>query len=264
MPDLGSLISTNDTVTALGVGGGLGVSNSDPFSGSGNVIQFQLPTVVGGGSGFNFNYDFGPNVSSLSQGAYSFLNARFDTDQAFVGSAISGAQNWLSGLVSPIVGASQRQIDQNTQMLPGIYGSLFNAAQAANTANANIASQSIAANQAIASNMPTGGGMCFITTACCEFNGEADDCDTLQTLRKFRDEFMLSNSDTSGLVKQYYRDAPEIVAKLRARHDAQKIFKRLRVCYVEPAATAARNGDAESALKIYTRGTIYAQEKAHE
>lgn len=63
---------------------------------------------------------------------------------------------------------------------------------------------------------------CFITTTCMEYMGKKDDCEELQTMRKFRDEYMKSNTEGQKLIKQYYEVAPKIVSTLNANKD--KVF----------------------------------------
>ena len=60
---------------------------------------------------------------------------------------------------------------------------------------------------------PRGSGSsgCFLTTACCVFKGLPDDCYELQTLRKFRDEYIKKQPYGNRLVADYYEEAPTIV-----------------------------------------------------
>src|ERR1700741_227015 len=55
---------------------------------------------------------------------------------------------------------------------------------------------------------------CFITTACVNYYGLDDDCYQLETLRKFRDNFLLKSPKDKKLVEQYYILAPTIVSKI--------------------------------------------------
>lgn len=55
---------------------------------------------------------------------------------------------------------------------------------------------------------------CFLTTACTKYKGLPDDCDELQKLRTFRDDYMLKRPEGKAMVKEYYRIAPAIVKKL--------------------------------------------------
>lgn len=55
---------------------------------------------------------------------------------------------------------------------------------------------------------------CFLTNACCTYLGKADDCEELTILRKFRDEYMLSDKKMANDVKLYYVIAPKIIEKI--------------------------------------------------
>jgi len=62
-----------------------------------------------------------------------------------------------------------------------------------------------------AQNQSSGAG-CFLTTACCQHKGLPDDCEELNILRKFRDEYV-----DKYLVEEYYKIAPSIVKKIQDR-----------------------------------------------
>lgn len=75
---------------------------------------------------------------------------------------------------------------------------------------AGVASSSKSAN----SGGTSSGGVCYLTTACCERNGLSDNCEELTTLRKFRDIFV-----PTSMVQHYYDSAPYILAKIRKQPD---------------------------------------------
>ena len=60
------------------------------------------------------------------------------------------------------------------------------------------------------------GGGCFLTTAVVEMRGEADDGTTLNTLRIYRDNFLLKNYPNE--IEEYYNIAPKIVAAIPKTH----------------------------------------------
>lgn len=49
----------------------------------------------------------------------------------------------------------------------------------------------------------SGTGGCFLTTACCEFMNLPDDCEELQTMRKFRDDYLSKTEEGKNLIKFY-------------------------------------------------------------
>ena len=95
---------------------------------------------------------------------------------------------------------------------------------------------------------------CFLTTAVCDWRGESDDCDTLQSLREFRDRYMLSMPERARLVEEYYVIAPRIIAGIESlpELESRAIYAELCDRYIDPAAAAAACGQDEEALDIYT------------
>lgn len=90
---------------------------------------------------------------------------------------------------------------------------------------------------------------CFITTAACKYRGLKDNCYALETLRYFRDRWMLRNHPED--VHEYYRHAPGIVARIEARPDAAQIFGGFYDAYIISAVLAIERGDNYGAYHIY-------------
>lgn len=116
--------------------------------------------------------------------------------------------------------------------------------------NAQLGSADYGAEQARKANSGGDKGMCFITTAACEFYGLPDDCDELQTLRKFRDEVMLKTEGWASDVAEYYALAKELTPKLAAIKDPafwDNVFDFIKtsVAYVK----AGENSEAHSTYK---------------
>jgi hypothetical protein len=99
---------------------------------------------------------------------------------------------------------------------------------------------------------PPAAGQCFLTTACCEIVGLADDCFELASLRRFRDSAMLPDASGRHDVARYYERAPAILAEMRRRGETG----RLRGLYfrtILPCAILARLGFARPTRLLYTR-----------
>lgn len=92
----------------------------------------------------------------------------------------------------------------------------------------------------------TSGSGCFLTTACCQHKGLPDDCHELQTLRKFRDEKLMTTDFGKEMIRRYYRDAPEIVEKLDTRPDKGEIYGRVyeKICQIVELAENGNDGQA--------------------
>lgn len=65
---------------------------------------------------------------------------------------------------------------------------------------------------------------CYLTTACTEFAGLADDCYELTTLRSFRDNYMAHCSDGPNLIAKYYSIAPTIVKRIDTSPNRAQLY----------------------------------------
>jgi hypothetical protein len=91
---------------------------------------------------------------------------------------------------------------------------------------------------------------CFITTACVEANGLSDNCSELNTLRAFRDGFMLGHSEGEKLIAEYYVIAPQILKRIREQPDAQAILVAL-YRPIQDCVLLINAGENEAALWHY-------------
>ncbi|MDR0920007.1 MAG: zinc-ribbon domain-containing protein [Oscillospiraceae bacterium] len=78
------------------------------------------------------------------------------------------------------------------------------------------------------------GGLCFVTTAVCEYFNKPDDCYELTTLRSFRDNWLIVQTKGDNLIKEYYDIAPKIVEILNLRSDKDIIYNNLWLNYISP------------------------------
>ncbi|MFK8008784.1 MAG: CFI-box-CTERM domain-containing protein [Saprospiraceae bacterium] len=105
------------------------------------------------------------------------------------------------------------------------------------------------------------GGGCYLTTACVQHRGLADDCTELTTLRLFRDTYMKPMLDGKKLIQHYYKIAPQIVAKIK---DAPDRFERLEFIYqklVLPSVEMIEQGKKELAMEYYAAFTLTLEER---
>lgn len=229
------------------------------LAGSNNGFVINIPSLGVGGSGapgFSLNFDMGASPSALASQAYDFLNNSFSNDQGFLNQTISGTQDFLAHQVSPILTAATAQINQNAKYIPDLYSGILHTGTLAIGAIQANTQQGIAAQQAEtvasinASANAGGGGGCYITTAVCETLNLGDDCAILQTLRKFRDEYMGGKT----ALHVYYETAPHIVACINQREDAKECYRQLLRRSVLPAYAMIRAGLYDAAERIYTAG----------
>lgn len=73
-------------------------------------------------------------------------------------------------------------------------------------------------------NVSSSGG-CFLTTACCEYKGLADDCYELTSMRFLRDKYMKNYDFGRELVELYYQKAPCIVKKINLMSNKNSIYE---------------------------------------
>ena len=92
--------------------------------------------------------------------------------------------------------------------------------------------------------------------------GDADDGDVLNTLRKFRDQFMLADKSKRADVAAYYKHAPQIVEALNANPNAKSIYQQMYREYILPAVQAIKAGDNKKAYRVYVKGVEWAARKA--
>lgn len=101
---------------------------------------------------------------------------------------------------------------------------------------------------------------CFITTAVCQRLGRPDDCIELETLRAFRNQYVLQYHPKD--VISYYTHAPKVVEALDKLPGAVEIYNRFDWKYIQPAVAAINTGNFEEAYQIYKKLFANARELA--
>ena len=93
---------------------------------------------------------------------------------------------------------------------------------------------------------------CFMTSACVDFLGKADDCPELQAMRKFRDEKLLHMPGGEALVKEYYLVAPNIVKAIDSSKKKDRyytdIYNTILMCMA-----AIDDKDDKKAVDLYLK-----------
>jgi len=96
---------------------------------------------------------------------------------------------------------------------------------------------------------------CFLTTACVKYYGLKDDCYELQTLRKFRDSYLLKTEKGKEKVAHYYNSAPQIVKRLEADDRRNILFEEI-FHQIKIACQAIEYEDFERASNIYESAVV--------
>lgn len=95
------------------------------------------------------------------------------------------------------------------------------------------------------------GGICYLSTACIEYAGLSDNCEELNTLRYFRDNYINRLPDGQSMLSEYYNTAPIILQKIKNSPDYDDILKGIYNTVVE-AVTQIKNNNFSKALQCYT------------
>ncbi len=91
---------------------------------------------------------------------------------------------------------------------------------------------------------------CFLTSACVDYLGKADDCKELTLLRKYRDEQMKKLPDGDTLIKEYYDVAPKIVDRIDASSEKSKYYDKI-YSVISTCAYLIEKEEYEEVLSLY-------------
>ena len=94
-------------------------------------------------------------------------------------------------------------------------------------------------------------GFCFITTAICISTGLGDDCEILQILRNYRDNYLANLPTGPQEIQLYYEIAPQIVKHINHLPSRLLIWRNALDNYILPAVNAIQNNQLETAYFIY-------------
>jgi hypothetical protein len=93
--------------------------------------------------------------------------------------------------------------------------------------------------------------MCFLTTACVQYYGLPDDCYELNSLRNYRDRYLMSSKGGTKLVMEYYQVAPVIVGAMQKDDNCREAYSFIYWC-VKDACRFIENGKNVQARNIYS------------
>jgi hypothetical protein len=96
-------------------------------------------------------------------------------------------------------------------------------------------------------------GGCYITTAVCESLKKPDDCYELNIFRNFRDSWLKKQPDGETLILDYYKIAPNIVAKINQLANSTEIYNLIWQKYLKPCLQFIEIGDNQSCKNLYMK-----------
>jgi len=102
---------------------------------------------------------------------------------------------------------------------------------------------------------------CIITTACAEMLGLPDNCDELQTLRDFRDNYLMNTLNGRIAVDLYYKIAGDILAMIEDDPAREKMLKSVFRKHIRPAVRLIKKGKNKEAAQLYIKAITYLIEK---
>lgn len=91
---------------------------------------------------------------------------------------------------------------------------------------------------------------CFLTSACVEHKGLADDCEELTKLRAFRDTYLKSTPEGCAIVEEYYKIAPQIVENIDNSAKKDDIYEYIYQ-EVHKCIACIESGDNDGAVAVY-------------
>lgn len=100
------------------------------------------------------------------------------------------------------------------------------------------------------------GGGCFVTTACISARNLPDDCYELETLRKFRDTYVVLQPTGEADIALYYEYAPTIVKKISELPNGNQIFCDLYQELVLPCVELIGKEEYTKAYDLYISTTL--------
>lgn len=95
------------------------------------------------------------------------------------------------------------------------------------------------------------GSGCFLTTACVEHKGLADNCEELQVLRSLRDEFMKGTENGETLISNYKVIGPCIVDAIDRCENKAEIYEYMYSKMILPSVELVKNGKLNEAVEYY-------------
>lgn len=93
--------------------------------------------------------------------------------------------------------------------------------------------------------------LCYITTAVCKHQKKPDDCYELETLRSYRDNYLLKTESGRAIVENYYDIAPGLVMMINMQKNADEIYQHIYEEYLTPCINCIESEQKEECREIY-------------
>lgn len=94
-------------------------------------------------------------------------------------------------------------------------------------------------------------GLCFITSACMKAARLPDDCHELETLRRFREDYVAKVPGGEELIAEYRSTAPAVVRAIDQHPDGKQLYGQIYDEMVRPCVALIESGAGQAALDLY-------------
>lgn len=95
--------------------------------------------------------------------------------------------------------------------------------------------------------------LCYITTAVCEGLNKGRDCEELQILKQYRDNYLAGTEEGDILIREYYDIAPTIVKRMEKEEDRDEKYRYLWEHYLKNCVSMVHKECFEECRETYMR-----------
>lgn len=103
-------------------------------------------------------------------------------------------------------------------------------------------------------------GGCIVSTACVRAKGLPDNCVELETLRRFRDSWVVSHINGIEEIEDYYTFAPVVVDNINRRSDAVHIYELIYTEVIQKCVNYIFVGQNDKAYQLYKNSMLTLRE----
>ncbi len=103
--------------------------------------------------------------------------------------------------------------------------------------------------------------LCYITTAVCQYQGKPDDCYELETLRGYRDSYLMKSEEGRALVAEYYEIAPRLVMTMKMFPEEECLYQDIYRDYLVPCICFIENERYEDCKEMYMHMVLGLKER---
>lgn len=99
-------------------------------------------------------------------------------------------------------------------------------------------------------------GGCYLTTLMCDILGYEDDCEILNALRGFRDNYMKNDDNYKLLLDDYDIVGPEVCGYIEDDEENVAVANVMLYGFINPAIYYINIGDISNAIRVYENMTL--------